>query len=346
MEGKKKNLNLSVLRIVAMLMVFSIHVGIATSWTKFVGSGKYGVQLFFIMSGYLICISLENSDSIKEYYRKRIRRLVPEYYTALIICWLIDMWRYAENTGIAYAVAGWNAPLGIRYFLRYFSFFQMILPSENSGLWNNRYAWWTMSSFAVFYLLAPFFFRYLKGFYRSFAALFLLLAGTPVARSIFVNFFQNFQFPAEAEIEGYCECMPLMQLYCFFLGIVVYWAIREGKEMFYAVFLILLFTVFHGGAYPFEIILTLFLLVAVKAKEIQIPDWLEKVIDYMARGSFSVYLIHAGIMSMMNVWGDGKLSGAAGFCVVFLTVLVVCYLYYALYEKACQKLREYKKKRL
>lgn len=199
------------------------------------------MQLFFILSGYLICISLERTDSVREFYKKRIRRIVPEYYAALILYWFIDLGLYAKDKGIAYALMGWDALLGIRYVLRYFTFFQMILPSENSGLWNNRHAWWTMSSFMVFYLLAPFFFKYLKGFFRSFMVLFILLAGTPIVRTFLAELLFPYYPSTEAAIEVYCESMPLTQLYCFFLGIVLYWALKEGKEMLYVVFLVLLF---------------------------------------------------------------------------------------------------------
>lgn len=337
MREKGHSLNLSLLRILAMLMVLSIHAGLASHWTRFTYSGKYGVQLFFILSGYLISVSLERTDSVKEFYRKRISRIVPEYYMALILYWFIDLWIYAKDRGVAYALMGWDAPVGIRYILRYFSFFQMVLPSDNSALWNNRHAWWTMSSFMVFYLLAPLFYKYVKGFFRSFLALLLLMAGTPAARAGLLRLLWPFQFPVQAEIEGYCECMPLMQLYCFFMGIVVYWAVREGKEILYAVFLLLCFMAFNGEAYPFEIFLALFLLAAVKAEEIQLPFLLHRFIDFMARGSFCVYLVHAGIMSMISEWL--KPSGAIDFCILLLAVLVVCYLFYAVYERICQYLR-------
>lgn len=333
MREKNSNLNLSVLRIMAMMMVFSIHTGMAAHWTRFTYSGKYGVQLFFILSGYLICLSLERTDSIREFYRKRLKRILPEYYTALFIYWFIDLWRYAREGGIACAVVGWDAPMGIRYFLRYFTFLHAILPSENLSLWNNRNAWWTMSSFMVFYLLSPLFYKYLKGFFRSFTALILLLAGTPVARAGLLRLLQTFPFPAQAQLEDYCGYMPLMQLYCFFLGIVIYWAVREGKEMIYVVFLVLSFMAFNGEGYPFEIILTLFVLVALRAKEMQLPAWGREIVDFMARGSFSVYLVHGGLIGTIGGWLG--MSGAIGFCLIFLSTLTVCYLYYALYERAC-----------
>lgn len=337
MREKGHSLNLSLLRILAMLMVLSIHAGLSAHWTRFTYSGKYGVQLFFILSGYLISISLERTDSVKEFYRKRIGRIVPEYYMALILYWFIDFWNYTKDRGVAYALLGWDAPVGIRYILRYFSFFQMVLPSDNYALWNNRYAWWTMSSFMVFYLLAPLFYKYLKGFFRSFFALVVLMAGTPIARAGLLSLLQPFHFPMQAEIEGYCEGMPLMQLYCFFMGIVVYWAVRQGKELIYAVFLLLCFMVFNGETYQFEICLALFVLTVIKAKEIQIPAFMHKFINFMARGSFCVYLIHGGIMSMISKWL--RPSGAIDFCILLVCVLVVCYLYYAVYEKTCQYLK-------
>lgn len=85
----KNSINISLLRIVAMLMVLSVHSGINSNWTKYTIAGQYGVTLFFTLSGYLILCSMEKK-SCKEFYKKRILRIIPEYYTALIIYWLAD----------------------------------------------------------------------------------------------------------------------------------------------------------------------------------------------------------------------------------------------------------------
>lgn len=47
--------------------------------------GNYGVELFFIISGFVIFMSLHNVSSIKEFAYKRAIRLYPAYWICLII---------------------------------------------------------------------------------------------------------------------------------------------------------------------------------------------------------------------------------------------------------------------
>lgn len=47
--------------------------------------GYYGVELFFIISGFVIFMSLQNAKSLSEFSIKRIIRLYPAYWACLII---------------------------------------------------------------------------------------------------------------------------------------------------------------------------------------------------------------------------------------------------------------------
>ena len=85
------NINLSILRIVACFMVVSIHTGINAGWTQYVEAGQYGVQLFFVLSGFLIFQSLSSGISVGAFYKKRVMRIVPEYWTALVLYWFVGV---------------------------------------------------------------------------------------------------------------------------------------------------------------------------------------------------------------------------------------------------------------
>lgn len=87
---KERNLNLNLIRIFAAYMVLSEHI------TQTLGisfeAGAYGVQLFFIMSGYLAFYSMTNKRySTIEYYENRAVRILPTYWICLIILYLYDV---------------------------------------------------------------------------------------------------------------------------------------------------------------------------------------------------------------------------------------------------------------
>lgn len=80
-----KKINFDILRCLAMCMVLVIHIGMQVPFPEgynfsWIYVGGKGVQLFFVLSGYLICSSVSRTKSIKYFYKKRIVRILPGYY--------------------------------------------------------------------------------------------------------------------------------------------------------------------------------------------------------------------------------------------------------------------------
>ena len=74
-------------------MVFIVHFGQRIELTGTIRNltdfGAFGVQLFFIISGYLACSSLCNRTvNIKKYYLKRLIRIAPLYY--FVVFWFFS----------------------------------------------------------------------------------------------------------------------------------------------------------------------------------------------------------------------------------------------------------------
>ena len=93
---KSRNLNFDILRIMAAGFVFLVHLGQFCGHPRHGENGFYGVWLFFIMSGYLIYASLDgyenlNSGNLKEYFAKRIVRIIPLYWSILVVAWVYDL---------------------------------------------------------------------------------------------------------------------------------------------------------------------------------------------------------------------------------------------------------------
>ncbi|MCH5248883.1 MAG: acyltransferase [Lachnospiraceae bacterium] len=331
--SSKYNINLAILRIIAMVMVVSIHVGINVHWTQYVYAGQYGVQLFFILSGYLIFVSLESGISAREFYKKRMLRIVPEYWTALVLYWIVGVIEYLHTGGIIEAIGQYDSPYGIRY-LRYFTFTNVLLPSNNWYLWNNRNAWWTMSSFMVFYLLAPLLHIFINRFYKAILMLTFLLYCTPIFRQLLLRFLSGI---CEGGGEGYhlnefCAYMPFSELYCFFFGIVIYFAVREGKQLIYIVYLLFILCIFNAGVYLWECLLTLCLIGGVQS-QLEFGSRIKKIVAFLSEGSFSVYCIHSRIVeAISSATGEISEHNSINFLIVFCITCGVCYGYYGLYQ--------------
>jgi peptidoglycan/LPS O-acetylase OafA/YrhL len=82
--------NFDLLRLVLATVVAFVHFSDLTG-LELVYFGKYlssgvAVDSFFIISGFLIFMSYESSNSLSIYFQKRLRRILPAYIAVIIIC--------------------------------------------------------------------------------------------------------------------------------------------------------------------------------------------------------------------------------------------------------------------
>ena len=84
--GSQRNMELDVLRGIAVIMVMGPHVPAYAVWTKV---GGWGVILFFVLSGFLISNLLfkeyarHSSIDIKRFYVRRALKVYPSFYLLL-----------------------------------------------------------------------------------------------------------------------------------------------------------------------------------------------------------------------------------------------------------------------
>jgi peptidoglycan/LPS O-acetylase OafA/YrhL len=141
------------LRAVAFLVVFLFH-------TRYLPFGWLGVQLFFVLSGFLITDillrmkeKLPKGDFYKKFYGRRFLRIFPLYYfyLALVITLLLLLPKPGLNSLVAefgekIRLQTWMAALYIYDFYHASAFF------ERSRFFNHL---WSLSVEEQFYLLWP-----------------------------------------------------------------------------------------------------------------------------------------------------------------------------------------------
>src|SRR5690606_9304753 len=82
------------LRAIAFLLVFIFHLN--SSWLP---AGFLGVDIFFVISGYLITSIIlhkkeKNKFSIMEFYEGRLKRIAPAYYFLLMVISILGFFIY------------------------------------------------------------------------------------------------------------------------------------------------------------------------------------------------------------------------------------------------------------
>ncbi len=337
---RKRNYALDLLRILAALMVLVVHAGQTAGLDQQTAVGGNGVLLFFIISGYLAVRSVAHQPDWRSYYLGRMRRILPLYWLILAIRFAFDAAVYLFQQMPPARLFAWNGPCGPRY-LRYIFFLQMWLPSDNWAWWNNRNALWTMSAFALFYLLAPWLHRLFLAvgarfgkscFCPSFLFLLLLLGGKGILGRIIETTLHTFPAGTIDNISEFSAKTPVMELYAFMFGACLYYTIKENHDLLFGSFCLLLPMVFGFEKMAFEGVFTVLVLLTVRFGEtIRIDASAQRAVQFLSSCSFFLYLSHPMLLACFPVWRQGNgLIHWAYFSMLLAVSLVACCLIYHL----------------
>ena len=94
--------DIDILRGISILLVFFYHLKISYSKTYLFPGGYLGVDIFFVISGYLITSILhlnfkENKFSFKEFFLRRFLRIVPVYIFVILLTLVIGYFVLIPN---------------------------------------------------------------------------------------------------------------------------------------------------------------------------------------------------------------------------------------------------------
>lgn len=118
-------------------------------------SAEFAVQAFFVVSGYLIFMSYERSETLGQYFERRVRRIYPAYAFVVLACAAggLALTRLPASDYL-------SSPEIFRYLtwnLAFLNFRQPTLPGvfEGNPLTVVNGALWTLKVEVMFYLSVP-----------------------------------------------------------------------------------------------------------------------------------------------------------------------------------------------
>lgn len=170
MEKSSRIPELDGIRGLAILLVIFYHYTNGEALTRMNGIAYYvercaslgwtGVNLFFVLSGFLIggiLIDARRSRSyFKTFYIRRFFRIIPIYY--VWICLYLAMVSVAGSAIQERSFSGKALPHGSQVYV-YFFFVQNLVPHQwaaQPGLWGSWFSHlWSLAVEEQFYLLAP-----------------------------------------------------------------------------------------------------------------------------------------------------------------------------------------------
>jgi peptidoglycan/LPS O-acetylase OafA/YrhL len=322
-EGSKKRLSeLDALRGIACLMVFFFHHSIRVdpkdTHTAF-HYGYLGVDLFFIISGFVIYLTLERTKHWMDFVIHRFSRLYPAYWLCVIITFLVVNYSPFNNSAVPNFMLLFNLTMFQHWF----------------GIQDLDLAYWTLNlelSFYVFMLLM----YLIRGinYYKW------------VVTAMLLPLWLRFLFPETGSFSLIFDYFTFFRFsHLFGAGIVFYKVFqRGGKFHFLDVLLLLLCFISEPlERKPFNFIEQLFvaafflffiLLVLRKLSWISVP-----ILLFFGRISYVLYLLHENVG-----WEILKFFSYIGFSNWYLTRLallllftLVCHLISSLYEQPLQR---------
>ena len=152
--------NFDLLRFLFAFIVMLVHSYVLSdaenlSILSKVFSSEIAVKSFFVVSGFLIFMSYENSRGLRNYFEKRMRRIYPAYFTIVALCALLG------SLLSVHSLRDYFSTLGLyQYLVANLVFLNFVHP-DLPGLFTGNTlhavngALWTLKIEVLFYLSVP-----------------------------------------------------------------------------------------------------------------------------------------------------------------------------------------------
>jgi peptidoglycan/LPS O-acetylase OafA/YrhL len=356
----KRFYGLDYLRALAITYVFLFHYFILSNgqpeWLPaFAKFGWSGVDLFFVLSGFLISSQLfaqikkEQQLSFKIFFVKRVFRIIPAYLITLALYFCIPMFRerdslpplwkfltFTQNIGLNLKDYGtfshaWSLCVEEHFYL-FLPLILLLLQLTDS---MKRSYWLLIALFAFGFLIRlysynnlylpntasdfPWMYWYKYVYYPTYNRLDGLLSGVAIAGMY------QFYPAAWSKISNYGNLLFILSL----LVLIVAYFICYDQQTFVAS--IYGFTVASIG---YGLLVT-----AAISPSCFLYKWSSKLTSFIATLSFAIYLIHKGVIHITHLLlKDYQIEGNAMLLICIVTCIFFAYLVNIIIEKPFIKL--------
>lgn len=275
-------LELDALRGIAVIIVVVFHLTLNYTDSSILKIGTTGVDLFFMISGFVILHSISNVKNIKEFIINRFSRLYPTYWIAVTFTFsLLLIYFYLNDLEISNLI--------IQYFGN-MTMFQFYL-----GINNLDGPYWTLIIELLFYLFILIFFilKQLNQFW---------LIGLLVS---FITALFNLFIPNNPVFIFLFYSVPLFQFLPLFTAGIIFYYIKNKQHKYYHHFGIILCLVFQIGLfktagrsqayidiYSYSIALTSYFVIFYLFVLNRLKIIISTPLLFFGKISYSLYLIH------------------------------------------------------
>ena len=333
-DSQQRLQSLDALRGIAALAVVLFHYipyydelyGHAFSPWPGLDFGRYGVHLFFILSGFVIFMTLERTRSAGWFAMARALRLLPGLWAGIAITWLVVSVLGPEDRAVSLGSALANTTLLHEYL----------------GLPHVDGAYWSLVIEATFYVWIGLAFYTLRGWSRLRPLLWVWVLVSYVGVIWWKAIPDNLEFLVKDLL--FVRYAPL-----FVTGMLLYrW--HRNQQLPRADWMLLALAIGHAlVAYkaPFNV----FVLGCHGVFVLAVAGHLERLATrpllWLGSLSYALYLVHQNVGYGVINWSyQQALPGWAGVCLALVTAfLLAALIHYAIEKPALRWFRTLRKKR-
>ena len=235
--------------------------------------GHYGVNLFFLISGFVIYMTLERTKTVSDFVVSRFSRLYPAFWAAVPLTWMIVYFLGLPGKEVSIRDMGLN-------FLMFHGLFQV--PHVDS-------VYWTLEVELLFYALVLFAFRF--GWMKK---IHLAILGLLIVRAIYFVAEKSFDLSLPW-IVGHLLIIKFIPW--FAIGIMIYRLVSNHGTKYLDCLIILasllsLASIDSPGLALIGVGLSLTLYAAASGK-LSVLRW--GVLVWLGEISYTLYLLHENI---------------------------------------------------
>ncbi|MGO4940639.1 acyltransferase family protein [Fundicoccus sp. Sow4_D5] len=221
---KTKFMSIDVMKGIAILLVILVHTSQRIEGDMFLkpftSFGQLGVQMFFLVSAFTLCNSLEtrSHEPLAKFYLRRYSRVAPGYYFGIILYFVLT----SLFNGFVWDSN--KSPLNI--LANIFLVHGLYLPATNNVVPGG----WSIGTEFLFYLIFPFLFLAYNWANKKFKYLYLCLPFIALAISITLEFSLYTLTKKEVYFRnnGFIYYNIVNQIPVFLLGMSLFFAHKNG----------------------------------------------------------------------------------------------------------------------
>lgn len=312
-------------------------------------NGKYGVQIFFLLSGYLAFKSLSNfytNNSDKwaslKWIGMKLIKLIPLYYLSILLYSVVPL---IENKGVA------ENNISFGNILTHVTFTSGLFPQYCNSIINVE---WYMGVLALFYFISPILFRIINNIYRAIMAFIVGSLGSLVSYHFLMRFLPYVESSEAYETYVGTFCIT-SQIGVLLLGIVLFFVLKKectllpDKEKIITSYFLILFSVvlivgtmldrnYVLGINKFGLFGICFFIMAyaLNMHACKIVD--NVVFRFLGRKSYFIYLFHFLLIRLYDkyvpvITGNEFINWIIKYVLVLIIVVALSYPVEKYFEK-------------